>query len=249
MNKTINQWVVKNNQRISWELKSLLVAEPFSTCTNKDLKFQWNGTKTICSFCNVTCATRDRIKFLSSQVDTVLQTRRDWKLWRIVISLGFSHRALGLNRLNFTLTTHSHCHWHQLHIFCKYRDGTRQQLISGQLQPRAASPGELILPGEELCVSLSLPSGQLLWLSGRLNTWMYSYVLRVWLRRVDQRGNDCGCPREVSFAAKASVISGRGTFFIKRKTIWFITLKSDPTSYPTWDFPLLLQMCFPAHVW
>lgn len=34
------------------------------------------------------------------------------------------------------------------------------------VQSGSASPRELLLPGEEFCVSISLPPGQLLWLSG-----------------------------------------------------------------------------------
>lgn len=50
--------------------------------------------------------------------------------------------------------------------FCTCRDGTRQQLVTTHLQPRTASPRELVLPGEELRVSLPLPPGQLLRLPG-----------------------------------------------------------------------------------
>lgn len=55
------------------------------------------------------------------------------------------------------------------HILFYHRDRTWQQLISGHLQPWTASPRKLVLLGEELCVSFSLPAGQLLRLSGRLH--------------------------------------------------------------------------------
>lgn len=47
------------------------------------------------------------------------------------------------------------------------RDGTRQQHSDAHLQPGAAPARKLLLPGEELRMSLPLPAGQLVRLSGQ----------------------------------------------------------------------------------
>lgn len=54
-----------------------------------------------------------------------------------------------------------------LYVSGWFRDGARQQHSDAHLQPGAASARELLLPGEELRMSLPLPPGQLLWLSGQ----------------------------------------------------------------------------------